>query len=79
MNVHIPPYNTAQALWDNLGKRFRTEGKNCPILKVLEGHVCGVPRLGNIARFESDEEAEKILLCAGFQFNQESKEISCFT
>ena len=74
MNVHVPPYNTDQALWDNIGRRFRKEGKHCPILKVVEGHVWGVPRLGNIARFESDEEAEKVLLRAGFQFNQESKE-----
>ena len=74
MNDHVPPYNTAQSLWDNIGKTFRQQGKHCPILKVVEGHVWGVPRLGNIARFESDEEAEKVLLKAGFEFSKESKE-----
>jgi hypothetical protein len=74
MNDHVPPYNTDQALWDNIGRRFRTEGKHCPILKVVEGHVWGIPRLGNIARFDSDEDAERVLLRAGFQYSPELKE-----
>jgi len=73
MNDLVPPYNTDQALWDNIGKQFRQQAEHPPILKILEGHVWGVPRLGNIARFESDEDAKRVLLAAGFEYIEASK------
>ena len=73
MNDHVPPYNTDQSLWDNWAKQFRQQTDGGPVLKVLEGHVWGVPRLGNVARFETDEEAEKVLLAAGFKYVEASK------
>ena len=73
MNDLIPPFNTDQSLCDNFGKRFREHAEHAPIFKILEGHVSGVPRLGNIARFESDEEAELVLLRAGFEYVETSK------
>jgi hypothetical protein len=39
----------------------------------LEGHVWGLPRLGNIARFESDEDAKRVLLSAGFEYVERVK------
>ena len=73
MNDLIPPYNTDQGFWDNLGKQFRPQAEHAPIFKILEGHVWGLPRLGNIARFESDEDAKRVLLSAGFEYVEKVK------
>lgn len=37
-------------------------------IRALEGNVWGIPKLGWVARFESDEEAERVLPAAGFRY-----------
>jgi len=39
-----------------------------PLKMELEGNVWGIPRIGWVTRFESSEEAGKVLLAAGFRF-----------
>jgi len=42
-------------------------------MRVLGGNVWGVPKTGWVARFESTEEAERVILAAGFKFIPEEK------
>jgi hypothetical protein len=44
-----------------------------PTIRALVENVWGIPRLAWVARFESTEEAERVLLAAGFRFIPEEK------
>jgi hypothetical protein len=60
-------YNTELSLWQAAHKGYRTWPLGGPELLVLNGSVHGIPREGWIARFQSNEEAERVLLAAGFR------------
>ena len=66
-------YNTDPKVWENAARRYRARADGGPTFRVLEGNVWGVPKIGWIARFASSEEAERVLLAAGFRFIPEEK------
>jgi hypothetical protein len=67
------PFNPDLLLWKSRAEEYRKEGDNAPTVRVLEGMVWAIPRGGTVAQFESTEEAEKVLLAAGFKFIPEYK------
>ncbi len=66
-------YNTDPKVWENAARRYRARPDGGPTLRVLEGNVWGIPKTGWVARFASTEEAERVLLAAGFRFVPEEK------
>ena len=66
-------FNTDLAVWKEAAKRYCMRPDGGPTFRVLEGHVWGIPKIGSAARFESTEEAERVLLSAGFKFIPEEK------
>ena len=66
-------YNTGPTVWENAAKLYRARSDGGPMLRVLEGNVWGVPKTGWVARFASTEDAERVLLAAGFRFIPEEK------
>jgi len=66
-------YSNDQILWENAAKSYRARADGGPTLRVLEGNVWGIPKRGWVARFESSEEAERVLLAGGFGFIPEEK------
>ncbi len=66
-------YNTDQTIWENTARSYRARPDGGPTMRVLEGNVWGVPKTGWVARFESTEEAERVILAAGFKFIPEEK------
>jgi hypothetical protein len=65
--------NTDVGIWEKAAKLYRERPDGGPIIRSLEGNVWGIPKLGWVARFESTEEAERVLLAAGFRFVPEAK------
>ncbi len=61
-------YNTHPQLWASAARVYRSQPDVGPTIRALEGEVWGVPKLGWVARFESTEQAEQVLLAAGFRF-----------
>lgn len=61
-------YNTDPSIWDEAARGYRARPDGGPTIRTLEGNVWGIPKLGWVARFESTEEAERVLLAAGFRF-----------
>ena len=61
-------YNTDPRIWEEAARGYRTWPDGGPTIRTLEGNVWGIPKLGWVARFKSDEEAERVLLAAGFRF-----------
>ena len=66
-------YNTDPRIWEEAARLYRARPAGGPTIRTLEGNVWGIPKLGWIARFESTEEAERVLLSAGFRFIPEEK------
>ena len=65
--------NIDRTIWEAAARRYRARPDGGPTIRVLEGNVWGVPKTGWVARFESTEEAERVLLAAGFRFIPEEK------
>jgi hypothetical protein len=61
-------FNTDLAIWEDAWRHYSKRMDGGPMFRVLEGYVWGIPRIGSAARFETDEEAERVLLAAGFKF-----------
>lgn len=68
-------FNTGQSHWEAAAKAYRQRPDGGPTIRVLEGLVWGVPSYGSgdLARFETTEEAERVLLAAGFKFVETEK------
>lgn len=66
-------YNTDPAVWENAARHYRARPDGGPTFRVLEGNVWGIPKTGWVARFNSTEEAERVILAAGFRFVPEEK------
>ena len=66
-------YNTHPGIWEKAAELYRGRPDGGPTIRALEGEVWGIPKLGWVARFESTEEAEKVLLAAGFRFISQEK------
>ena len=66
-------YNTDPRVWEQAARCCRARPDGGPTIRALEGNVLGIPRLGWVARFASTEEAERVLLAAGFRFIPEEK------
>jgi hypothetical protein len=66
-------YNTDLHLWEEAARCYRARPDGGPTLRALEGNVWGIPKLGWVARFKSTDEAERVLLAAGFKFIPEEK------
>ncbi len=66
-------YNTDPQLWASAARVCRSRPDGGPTIRALEGNVWGIPKLGWVARFGSTEEAEQVLLAAGFRFIPEEK------
>ena len=66
-------YNTDPQVWEKAAKYYRARPGGGPTFRVLEGNVWGVPKTGWVARFASSEEAERVILAAGFKFVPEEK------
>ena len=73
MHNQIGLFNYDQPLWEAAAKSFRQRPDGGPTIRVLEGHVWGVPRGGHLAQFETSEEAERVFLAAGFKFIEVEK------
>jgi hypothetical protein len=63
--------NTEPSIWEEAARGYRARPD--PTIRALEGNVWGIPKLGWVARFESTEEAQRVLLAAGFRFIPEEK------
>jgi len=65
-------FNTEQSFWKKKAKKYRSMISGGPTLRVLEGDLFAIfdrhPRTYRLARFETTEEAERVLLAAGFKF-----------
>ncbi len=66
-------YNTDPSIWEEAARVYRLRPDGGPTIRALEGEVWGVSKLGWVARFESTDEAEQVLLAAGFRFIPEEK------
>lgn len=66
-------YNTDPRIREDALRRYRARPDGGPTLRALEGNVWGIPKTGWVARFASTEEAERVLLAAGFRFIPEEK------
>ena len=66
-------YNTDPKVWKKAAKYYRARPDGGPTFRVLEGNVWSVPKTGWVARFASSEEAERVILAAGFRFVPEEK------
>ena len=66
-------YNTEPTIWEQAAKLYRAWPDGGPTIRALEGNLWGIPKLGWVARFGSTEEAERVLLAAGFRFVPEEK------
>jgi hypothetical protein len=66
-------YNTDRTIWEEAAKLYRARPDGGPTIRALEGNLWGIPKLGWVARFESTEEAELVLLAAGFRLIPEEK------
>lgn len=66
-------YNADPQLWVSAARVYRSQPEGGPTIRALEGNVWGVPKLGWVARFESTEQAEQVLLAAGFRFIPEER------
>jgi hypothetical protein len=66
-------YNNDVKVWENAAKYYRSRPDGGPTFRVFEGNVWGVPKTGWVARFASSEEAERVVLAAGFRFVPEEK------
>ncbi len=66
-------YSTDPSIWEEAARGYRARQDGGPTIRALEGNVWGVPKLGWVARFESTEEAERLLVAAGFRFIPEEK------
>jgi len=66
-------YNTAPTVWVAAAELYRARPDGGPTIRALEGNLWGIPKLGWVARFESTEEAERVLLAAGFRFIPEER------
>jgi hypothetical protein len=66
-------YNTDPTIWEEAARGYRARPDGGPTIRALNGNVWGIPKLGWVARFESDEEAERVLMAAGFRFIPEEK------
>jgi hypothetical protein len=65
--------NTDPRLWASAARVCPARPDGGPTIRALEGNVWGIPKLGWVARFESTEEAERVLLAEGFRFIPEEK------
>jgi hypothetical protein len=66
-------YNNDLKVWERAVQFYRARPDGGPTFRVLEGNVWGVPKTGWVARFASSEEAERVILAAGFKFVPEEK------
>jgi hypothetical protein len=66
-------YKTDLHLWEAAARCYRARRDGGPTIRALEGNVWGIPKLGWIARFASMDDAERVLLAAGFKFIPEEK------
>jgi hypothetical protein len=60
-------FNTDLAVWEDAWRHYSARPDGGPIFRVLEGHVWGIPRISDAARFKTSAEAERTLLAAGFK------------
>jgi hypothetical protein len=60
-------YNTELSFWQAARKGYLTWPDGGPELLVLNAEVYAIPRESWIARFASSQEAERVLLAAGFR------------
>jgi hypothetical protein len=65
--------------WASAARVYRARPDSGPAIRALEGSVGGIPRLGWVAQLESTEEAERVLLAAGFRFIPEEKEFKAWS
>ncbi len=66
-------YNTDSKVWEDAARSYRARPDSGPTIRVLEGNVWGIAKLGWVARFESTEKAERVLVAAGFRFIPEER------
>jgi hypothetical protein len=66
-------YNTDPSIWEEAARGYRARPDGGPTIRALEGNVWGILKLGWVARFESTEEAERVLVAAGFRYVPEEK------
>ncbi len=66
-------YNIDPQLWASAARVYRSQPDGGPTIRALEGNVWGIPKLGWVARFESTEKAERVLVAAGFRFIPEER------
>jgi hypothetical protein len=66
-------FNTDLEVWKEAAKHYCVRPDGGPTFRVMEGYVWGIPKIGSAAHFHSAEEAERVLLAAGFKFIPEEK------
>ena len=60
-------------IWEETAKAYRQRPDGGPTLRILERNLWSVPGGFESARFESDQEAERVVLAAGFNSFQRKR------